>query len=199
MGTAITEALVQQRMLSWSEQVSRALFTVSCAPDLRVPIVDGGALPLLVALAKTGTEPSVMNCVHALVNLAWDDATRSKLVGAGALSALVQIVELSDNPYILYGIARVLCYLTFHEPNLRPMVEEDAVGAFARICEKLPSIQDAKRGEDGEEDHFWELGQIICLTIRLLTCSNGGQDKMLKDGVVSSCCCWRPLQTKCGC
>ena len=135
--------------------------------------------------------------VHAVARANQHVDTR---VGVYQRLPLVQIVELSDNPYILYGIARVLCYLTFHEPNLRPMVEEDAVGAFARICEKLPSIQDAKRGEDGEEDHFWELGQIICLTIRLLTCSNGGQDKMLKDGVVSSCCCcWRPLQTKCGC
>eukprot|EP00937_MAST-01D_sp_MAST-1D-sp2_P001219 g1219.t1 len=189
MGADRLAAHAQDRKLDWSEQVSKALFTVSCTAELRVPIVQGGALPLLVVLAQNGNQQTVRNCVDALVNMAWDDTTRTKLVEAGAMDALLKLTTMSDDPFILYGIARVFCYLAFHSPNLLPMVNSGVVAAFMQICKKLPSIRDAKQGEGGDEDHFWELGQIICLTIRLLSeATDGGQKKMVDDGVVELLC-----------
>merc|ERR1711871_605948 len=182
------QAIVQRRVPDWSEQVSLALFTVSCTAELRVPIVQGGALPLLVVLAQNGNKPTVKNCVDALVNMAWDGTTRTKLIEAGAMAALLKLTKMSDDPFVLDGIARVFCYLAFHSPNCVPMIRSGVVAAFSLIVKKLPSIRDAKKGEDGEEDHFWELGQIICLTIRLLAESTDGQHKMLEDGVVELLC-----------
>merc|ERR1711871_1823233 len=181
--------VVEQRQLDWSEQVSLALFTVSCAEELRVPIVQGGALPLLVVLASSGDKLTVKHCVDALVNMAWDDNTCDKLVAAGAMDALLELTKMSNAPFVLYAISRVFCYLAKHTPNRLPMIQSGVITSFIDIMDKLPSIKDAKKDENGEEDHFWELGQLLCLTIRLLAdTQEGGRQKMLADGAVELLC-----------
>lgn len=197
--------------------VAEALFVMTCNAGLREKIVQQGALPVLVLLARNGKERSTMLCVRALCNLAWDENTRKKIVESGALAALIALAMNSNNAETLQGCAQSLCYLSFFEPNCAHMVKEDVVRALITINDKQStalwvdpfSNTNNNSSDDANEvvteeaaekvttreisaekraETAWEIGQLIALTLRLLSWSPGGQEKMVDDEAVPLLC-----------
>jgi len=186
---------------------------LTCNSQLREKIVEQGALPVLVLLAQNGKERSTLLCVRALCNLAWDEKTRKKIVESGALAALIALAMNSNNAETLQGCAQSLCYLSFFEPNCAHMVKEDVVKALITICDKqstaswvdpftVPdssgdtdpnnagssSTQDTSATEKKREESEWGIGQLVALTLRLLSWSPGGQEKMVDNRAVPLLC-----------
>lgn len=132
-----------ERGVERTRTLALSLSRLSAKPQKRQYIVDNGAIPTLVRLAKSSDDAQVQaSCASAFVNFAKDEGMRQEIINAGGTSAMS---SLSHNPdkTIHSEYLQALINLTATNHNENELVSHGAVShRRAEKCGCFPSSVD---------------------------------------------------------
>lgn len=112
------------------ELAARALWNLALLDDNHARIATG--LVPLIQLLKTGTSGAKQASAKALSILAVDDKYSQRLVAAGCILPLVQMLVASDGEK--EAAAGALANIAYDEDSRKAIAHAGAIGAAGRVC-----------------------------------------------------------------
>jgi hypothetical protein len=175
----------------------RALTNLAWDERTRRRIVDSGALVALISLAMNHEDVDTLRgCARALCYLSFYGPNRAHMVKDDVIRALIRIITITQQEGEVAEAEDVEdeeadgekpAHDEAKDADTRRLSLEHRCAAKAHTpADRRGSVNDRERAEARGES--WEIGQLICLTLRLLSWSTGGQTKMVADGAVKLLC-----------